>query len=545
MKYDDKSESDYSNLEIIKSEPKLEEYEIEKDEEQKDSKQLIKAFEESQMNKNDIYQIEIRNDIALNLHLSLYKLKRGTNNEKLLKSPCQIKIYPTLKLMVIYLVVNFNFLRIKTELSNFKENVELKNNEKIDSKKFKNDKFDSQLSSIKLNNEDNDDKINSNGKEIIFTIELIDLFYMFDMLLCENKENPILISIDKDFSVLTGKVLCPDIYNQIMNSNQIKLNLIKNEAFSYAISNPNKINSSKNKREINKNDGDDRSKSIDNDSSIEKISNKINDNDIEIDMNNDFSQINSSVSKNVKINNEQEKSNLKANNTQNNYDSESEFLENKFMTDLNYAKYIIEGNDLIDLYYFMKGLDTIYNDLSMHEIGISMCNEKAFFFCPNLSNIHDGRYYEILSKNLNHQIKLNIKSVKDHNITPFRNGFNSFYRTKFLSKFITSFYNKDDKRLLVKVSTKGKMILSYTFSDPKNDIAFVEKNNQDTMNKKSISEEIKYNLENEEDNEGGSTRRMKRRQLIKDRLIDDENRGNIVEIIFYPIIFDICKEYKD
>ena len=435
--------------------------------------------------------------------------------------------------MVIYLVVNFNFLRIKTELSNFKENEELKNKEKIDSKKFI--KSDSQISSINLNNEFNEDKINSNVKEIIFTIELIDLFYMIDMLLCENKDNPILISIDKDFSVLTGKVVCPDVCNQMMNSNQLKFNLIKNEAFSYAISNPDKINSSKNKSDVKKDD--DNGNNINN-SNIENF----NDNDIEIDLNNDSSQNNNSESKNVKINNEQEKSNLKRNNSQNYYDSESEFLEKKFMTDLNYAKYIIEGNDLVDLYYFMKGLEILNNnDLSMHEIGISMCNERAFFFCPNLKNIHDGRYIEILSRNISQQIKLNIKCVKDHFITPFRYGFNSFYRTKFLSKFITSFYNKDDKRLLVKVSPKGKMILSYTFSDPKSDMALGEKNNQDILNKKSISEEIKINLDNEEDDEGESTKRIKRKKMIKDRLIDDENRGNIVEMIFYPIVFDICK----
>jgi hypothetical protein len=520
-----------SNIQIIKTESKPEEYEIHQSEGEKGQKQLIESFEENQMNKNDLYQVEIRNDIALNLHLSLYKLKRGENNEKLFKSPCQIKIYPTLKLMVIYLVVNFNFLRIKTELSSFKQNEELKNKDKFGSKKC-NSKFDSQISSINLNNEFNEDKINSNVKEIIFTIELIDLFYMIDMLLCENKDNPILISIDKDFSILTGKVVCPDVYNQMMNSNQLKFNLIKNEAFSYAISNPNKINSSKNKSEVKKNDDEGNKNNINN-SNIENI----NDNDIEIDLNNDSSQINNSESKNVKINNEQEKSNLKGNNSQNYYDSESEFLEKKFMTDLDYAKYIIEGNDLVDLYYFMKGLDLLYNDGSMHEIGISICNENAFFFCPNLKNIHDGRYIEILSKNINQQIKLNIKCVKDHYLTPFKLGFNSFYRTKFLSKFITSFYNKDDKRLLFKVSPKGKMILSYTFSDPKNDM----ENNQDTSNKKSISEEIKINLDNEEDDEGESTKRKKKNQKIKDRLIDDENRGNIVEMIFYPIVFDICK----
>jgi len=524
-----------SNIQIIKTDSQPEEYEIPHAEGEKSPKQLIESFEENQMNKNDLYQVEIRNDIALNLHLSLYKLKRGENNEKLFKSPCQIKIYPSLKLMVIYLVVNFNFLRIKTELSRFKENEELKNKENIGSKKFLGSKLDSQLSSIHINNEFDEDKIYPDAKEIIFTIELIDLFYMIDMLLCENKDNPILISIDKDFSVLTGKVVCPDVCNQIMNSNQLKFNLIKNEAFSYAISNPDKINSSKNKSDVKK--IDDNGNNINN-SNIENI----NDNDIEIDLNNDSSQNNNSESKNVKINNEQEKSNLKRNNSQNYYDSESEFLEKKFMTDLNYAKYIIEGNDLVDLYYFMKGLEILNNnDLSMHEIGISMCNERAFFFCPNLKNIHDGRYIEILSRNISQQIKLNIKCVKDHFITPFRYGFNSFYRTKFLSKFITSFYNKDDKRLLVKVSPKGKMILSYTFSDPKNDMALGEKNNQDTLNKKSISEEIKFNLDNEEDDEGESTKRIKRKKMIKDRLIDDENRGNIVEMIFYPIVFDICK----
>ncbi len=524
-----------SNIQIIKTDSQPEEYEIPHAEGEKSPKQLIESFEENQMNKNDLYQVEIRNDIALNLHLSLYKLKRGENNEKLFKSPCQIKIYPSLKLMVIYLVVNFNFLRIKTELSRFKENEELKNKENIGSKKFLGSKLDSQLSSIHINNEFDEDKIYPDAKEIIFTIELIDLFYMIDMLLCENKDNPILISIDKDFSVLTGKVVCPDVCNQIMNSNQLKFNLIKNEAFSYAISNPDKINSSKNKSDVKK--IDDNGNNINN-SNIENI----NDNDIEIDLNNDSSQNNNSESKNVKINNEQEKSNLKRNNSQNYYDSESEFLEKKFMTDLNYAKYIIEGNDLVDLYYFMKGLEILNNnDLSMHEIGISMCNERAFFFCPNLKNIHDGRYIEILSRNISQQIKLNIKCVKDHFITPFRYGFNSFYRTKFLSKFITSFYNKDDKRLLVKVSPKGKMILSYTFSDPKSDMALGEKNNQDTLNKKSISEEIKFNLDNEEDDEGESTKRIKRKKMIKDRLIDDENRGNIVEMIFYPIVFDICK----
>ena len=83
-------------------------------------------------------------------------------------------------------------------MSSFKENGELKNKEKNDSKKS-NYKFDSDLSSIQLNNELNEDKINSNVREIVFTRELIDLFYMIEKLLYENKDNPILISIDKVF----------------------------------------------------------------------------------------------------------------------------------------------------------------------------------------------------------------------------------------------------------------------------------------------------------------------------------------------------------
>ena len=116
--------------------------------------------------------------------------------------------------------------------------------------------------------------------------------------------------------------MCPDVLNQIMNSNQFKFNLIKNEAFYYVISDPDIINSSKNKSEVKKND-DGGNKNYVNNSKIENI----NDNDIEIDMNNGSSQISNSESKNVKINNDQEKTYLKRNNNKNYYDSESEFLE--------------------------------------------------------------------------------------------------------------------------------------------------------------------------------------------------------------------------
>lgn len=192
---------------------------------------------------------------------------------------------------------------------------------------------------------------------------------------------------------------------------------------------------------------------------------------------------------------------------------------------------MIEGQYLGDLFYFMKGLESLYDNFSMHNIGISMTNDKALFFCPAMANIRNTRYIEELSKNINQQLKLNIKSLINHSFTPFSNGFNAFYRTKFLSKFITSFYNKNDKRLLIKVSPRGKMILSYAFSDPKIDL------NNENNNDKSFEEDggIKDEIDNED------STKVKRKKVIKDRLLNDENMGNIVEIIFYPVVFDICK----
>ena len=176
--------------------------------------------------------------------------------------------------------------------------------------------------------------------------------------------------------------------------------------------------------------------------------------------------------------------------------------------------------------------------------------KKVFFYCPAMERIHDGRYYENLSKNINQQMRINIKSVKDHFLTPFKYGFNSFYRTKFLSRFIMSFYNKDDKRLLIKVTPRGKMILAFTFSNPKKDLSVEQSNhNKNTLNKKSISEEINECIddgdENDDydnnENDGMGIDKIRRKNIIKDRLLDDENRGNIVEMIFYPVVFDICK----
>ena len=160
-----------------------------------------------------------------------------------------------------------------------------------------------------------------------------------------------------------------------------------------------------------------------------------------------------------------------------------------------------------------------------------MSNDKALFFCPAMENIRNSRYIEELSKNINQQLKLNIKSLINHSFTPFSNGFNAFYRTKFISKFITSFYNKNDKRLLIKVSPRGKMILSYAFSDPKNDL------NNENSDDKSLADDV--GIKDEIDNEDST--KVKRKKVNKDRLLNDENMGNIVEIIFYPVVFDICK----
>ena len=129
----------------------------------------------------------------------------------------------------------------------------------------------------------------------------------------------------------------------------------------------------------------------------------------------------------------------------------------------------------------MKGLNLLYDDLSTHNIGISFTNDKALFFCLNMENLNSGEYLDKISSNISQQLRLNIKSLKNPSFTNLPYGFNSFYRTKFISKFITSFYNKNDKRLLIKVSNNGKMVLSYTFSDPKNDNIQIQNENNEQI----------------------------------------------------------------
>jgi hypothetical protein len=229
---------------IDKNEKEIEEYDFNPNSEQRNDNELVKLYNENYVEENELYSIFIRNDIALNLYLSLYKLKRGPNYQNLFKHPCQIKIYPKTKLMIIYLIVNFNFLRIKIELQNIEENLQLlSKNKNLNSKSVKIEEEIQESPILNINNK-NEDEINEkeeNDKEIIFTIELIDLFNMLDSLLCENKEYPLAFSIDDCFTILTGKILCPDVFDQSIFSTQIKCELLKNESFSYKISSPNEI----------------------------------------------------------------------------------------------------------------------------------------------------------------------------------------------------------------------------------------------------------------------------------------------------------------
>ena len=487
----------------------VQEYDFNIDYNQKSPDELIKSFHEEEMDENDLYEMSINNSIALNLYQSLCKLKKGTD-PKIFKYPCQIKVYPKLKIMIIYLIVSHNFLRIKTELAVLRENPKFKKPDESELKK----KIKSQ-SSKGSQSQDSNEIIESNDKEkekeIIFTVELIDFYNMLDLLLSDNKDNMISISIDNNFSVMKGRAICPDVFNQTMFAIRLKYNLIKNEAFAYKI-NPSEDEKEKEKKMLSKNLGNEQDK----------------DNEKNSD------------SDNIKINNIQSKSITQINYMNNN--NESDYLEKRFTTDERCAKYIIEGSDLLELYHLMKGLESIYLDLSTHTIGISITNEKAIFFCLSYERIHDVKSFFHLSKNIKHITPLNVKSVKNHFLTPFKFGFNSFFRTSLLSKFITSFYNKDDRRLLIKVSPSGKMILSFTFSDPKNDINLNNNLNNNDESRLGISTEINENLNDYENNdENNNNNRARIRKIIRDRLLDDENRGNIVEMIFYPTVFYLCK----
>ena len=91
------------------------------------------------------------------------------------------------------------------------------------------------------------------------------------------------------------------------------------------------------------------------------------------------------------------------------------------------------------------------------------------------------------------------------------------------------------------MSPSGKMILSCTFSDPKYDINLNNNLNDNDESRLGISTEINENLNDYENNEENTNNRARIRKIIRDRLLDDENRGNIVEMIFYPTVFYLCK----
>ena len=112
----------------------VQEYDFNIDYNQKSPDELIKSFHEEEMDENDLYEMSINNSIALNLYQSLCKLKKGTD-PKIFKYPCQIKVYPKLKIMIIYLIVSHNFLRIKTELAVLRENPKFKKPDESELKK--------------------------------------------------------------------------------------------------------------------------------------------------------------------------------------------------------------------------------------------------------------------------------------------------------------------------------------------------------------------------------------------------------------------------
>ena len=208
----------------------IEEFEIDNDPYHKDELGLMRVFKVGQMGKDELYQLYISNNIALNLYQSLYKLKRGQNYMDSFKSPCQIKVYPKSKLMVIYLVVSYHYLRIKTELQHIRENenITLKDNVNINNSFGKSKEKKNITESPILHNNDDEINDNENEKEIIFTIALLNFFKMLDLLLSENKDCSIVLGLDQNFSLLTAQAILPDVYCQVTYGPKIIFHLLKN-----------------------------------------------------------------------------------------------------------------------------------------------------------------------------------------------------------------------------------------------------------------------------------------------------------------------------
>jgi hypothetical protein len=432
--------------ETQEEENQVDEYVFENVNPLRNDKEIFELFKCDVMDEDDLYQLILRNDIALNLYKSLIKLNRGNKSHNLLQTPCQIKIDLKHKMMVIYFTVSHYFLRIKAELMLIKEN-----NENIDYNKNNN-----------LNNSQSTISRNTNSdKDLVLTLDLSDLFNMFDKVLLDNKFEPISLIISKDVTTITGKRILVNMEEQLYSGTEKIIYLKNNDVFLYSLN---------------------------------------------------------EQTKNKQINKKEEQSIFQ--------NDEEDFLEKKFLADEKFAKYLIEGKNLTNLYCFMRGLTNYYEtfstDFNLHNVGISLNDEKGLFYCLDMDNIQDTKHIEEVAKNIQQMLKIDIRCLKNHSLTYFKYGFNSFYRTKFMAKFINSFYNKDDKRLLIKVSPKGKMILSFSFSDPKY--------------------ETGDNVDNDNTNELDGGEEQERNKKIKDGLLDDEGNGNIVEMITYPVIFDLCKE---
>lgn len=401
--------------------------------------------------KNYLYSFEIESLVAYNLYKSLYKLKRGKNQKSFLKTPIQLKIYPTQKIMMLYLIVNHSYLRIKLEILNYHKNPDLSNSSS--KTKFNFDNIS--------NNNSHDDNISENNEIYTLTIELYDLFQLLDVLLTENDQKNLILFVNKSADHLGAMCASANqIYDKV-SSIILKFKLLKNSAFSYELSNP------YNDKKTQKNNFDNYS------------------------VNSSFIEMNKSINS------------LKLNNKLNDIDEEY-YLEQKFQISPNSLKYLIVGSDVFHLYKFFNGLKPLYVDFGSAYIIISAVNNMISFYCVNTNYLSMNKENN-LSDVINRQLRLNIKNKNYGNILP--KGFNSVYKINQLSKFISSFFNSNDKSLLMKIDEKGKMILSFT-----------------------IFENSSYNNdENKLDNDYN---------VEDNRLLSDEKQGNIVEMIFYPCLFD-------
>lgn len=172
-----------------------------------------------EVKKNNIYELYIRNDIALNLQMSLYLLQMEANLKGLKNSFCQIKVTPFNKLMIIYLEVNNYYIRIKTEL------------QKVNLNKIS-------ISSQQSNNENIENESNINNYEendFIFSFQFMELYNIIELLLCDNKDFPLIFFIDKEGGEINVKVEFIDIDNQIFFKKIFHTRLTNDDKFFYPL----------------------------------------------------------------------------------------------------------------------------------------------------------------------------------------------------------------------------------------------------------------------------------------------------------------------